>query len=124
MTPETLLLRQINKVYVSGEQPAYLAFRPQTKDNFLLSVDNGDMIEAYDSWKRFVSNPRCHSVGVLAVMYSECENENLPVIEDRQPYPEHCSIDFSGLDRKIINSKSKLLWDKASKRGWLYRQPE
>ena len=124
MTPETLLLRQINKVYASGEQPAYLAFRPQTKDNFLLSVDNGDMIEAYDSWKRFVSNPRCHSVGVLAVMHRECENENLPVIEDGQPYSEHCSIDFSGLERKIINSKSKLLWDKAIERGWLYRQPE
>ena len=124
MTSETFLLRQINMVYVSGKEPAYLAFRPQTKDNSLLSVDNGDMITAEDSWKRFVSNPQCHSAGVLAVTNGECASTNLSVIQDGQPYPEHCSISFCGLERKVIISKSKLLWDMANKRGWLYRPLE
>ena len=124
MTSETLLLRQINQVYVMGTQPAYLAFRPQTKDNSLLSVDNGDKITAKGSWERFIANPQCHSIGVLAVSSGECANEDLPVIEDGQPYPEHCSISFLGLDRKIINSKSKLLWEMANKRGWQYQKPE
>ena len=124
MTPETLLMRQINQVYVSGTQPSYLAFRPQSKDDFLLSVNNGDLITAKCSWERFVSNPQCHSVGVLAVTKGECTSEHLPVIEDGQPYPDHCSISFSGLEKKTINSKSKLLWDMANKRGWQYRQPE
>jgi len=124
MTPETPLLRQINHVYVSGKQPSYLAFRPQTKDNHLLSVDNGDMVTAKDSLERFISNTGCHSIGVLAVTYGECVSESLPVIEDGQPYSAHCSVNFSGLDKKMINSKSKLLWEMANRRGWLYHKPD
>jgi hypothetical protein len=124
MTPETLLLRQINPVYAYGKQPSYLAFRPQTKDDCLLSVDNGDMVTTKDSWERFVSHAGCHSIGVLAVTCGECAGESLPVIEDKQPYADHCSISFMGLNKKVINSKSKLLWAMAQQRDWLYQKPD
>ncbi len=45
---------------------------------------------------------------------------NLPVIEDGEPFPEHCSIDFSALSKSEIEKKAKLLNALARQRGWLY----
>ena len=42
-------------------------------------------------------------------------------VEDGNPHPEHCSIDFTAFDKKAIEKKSKLLRAQAETRGWLFR---
>jgi hypothetical protein len=95
MTPDTRLLRQIHPGFVQDGRVTSQAFRPTPKDEFLLSVDDGDRVSAEASWQRFIANPACKSVGVQAVSLAECTAQELPVIEDGAPHPEHCSIDFT-----------------------------
>lgn len=122
MRPETPLLRQIHPSFVQDGRVTSQAFRPTPKDEFLLSVDDGDRITAEASWQRFISNPVCKSVGVQAVSYGECAAQELNVIEDGDPHPEHCSVDFKAFDKKAIEKKSKLLRAQAETRGWLFRE--
>ena len=56
----------------------------------------------------------------MAVTQEECEAQNLPVIEDAIPYPEHCSIDFTAFEKREIERKAKLLSRQAQERGWLF----
>lgn len=120
MTPNTLLLRQINPYFVQGGRVTSQAFRSTPKDEHRLSVDNGDRIQAETSWKRFTSNPACSSVGVMAVSHAECAGLALVVIEDGNPHPEHCSIDFSTFEKKDIERKAKVLSRQAQRHGWLF----
>lgn len=122
MTPETLLLRQVHPSFVQEGRVTSQAFRPTPKDDFNLSVDNGDRVTAEAAWRRFTSTPPCASAGVQAVTLSDCAEQSLPVIEDGQPHPEHCSIDFSAFDKKSIEGKAKLLRARAATRGWLFRE--
>ena len=122
MTPDTLLLRQIHPSFVQDGRVTSQAFRPTPKDEHRLSVDNGDRIQAEASWQRFTSNPACSSVGVQAVTPAECQAQDLPVIEDGHPYPEHCSIDFSAFEKKVVECKAKALRAQAAMRGWLFRE--
>ena len=119
MTPDTLLLRQIHPGFIQGGRVTSQAFRPTPKDEFLLSVDNGDRVSAEASWQRFIANSGCKSVGVQAVSLAECTEQELPVIEDGVPHPEHCSINYTAFDKKAIEKKSKLLRAQAEMRGWL-----
>lgn len=57
----------------------------------------------------------------MAVSVAEVAQEELPIIEDGTPYPEHCSIDFTELSNGQINKKAKKLKSVAEARGWLYR---
>lgn len=122
MTPDTLLLRHIHPSFIQDGRVTSQAFRPTPKDEFLLSVDDGDRVSAEASWQRFIANPACKSVGVQALSYSECIAQELNVIEDGNPHPEHCSVDFTVFDKKTIEKKSKLLRAQAETRGWLFRQ--
>ena len=120
MKAETLLLRQIHPHFCQAGRVTSQAFRPTPKDGFYLSVDNGDRIQAQAAWQRFISNPSCSSIGVAAVSLMECQEQTLPVIEDGEPYPEHCSINFSALEKKDVERKAKILARKAQDRGWLF----
>lgn len=120
MTPDTLLLRQVHPNFVQEGRVTSQAFRPTPKDEHRLSVDNGDRIQAKASWARFTSSPSCSSVGVMAVSQAECTAQALPVNEDGNPYPEHCSIDFSAFEKKEIERKAKVLSRQAQARGWLF----
>lgn len=121
MTPETLLLRQVNPTFVQEGKITSQVFRPTDKDHFRLSTYNGDMITPSDAWERFVAQVNCRSVGVLAVCEKECSDQELSVREDGVPFPEHCSIDFSGHTKSEIEKKAKLLKINAERRGWLYQ---
>ena len=44
MTPDTLLLRQIHPSFIQYGRVTSRAFRPTAKDEFLLSVDDGDRV--------------------------------------------------------------------------------
>ena len=122
MTPDTLLLRQIHPSFIQDGRVTSQAFRPTPKDEFLLSVDDGDRVTAEASWQRFITNPACKSVGVQAVSQAECTAQELTVIEDGKPHPEHCSVDFTAFDKKAIEKKSKLLRAQAETRDWLFRE--
>ncbi|UUI61671.1 hypothetical protein [Aeromonas salmonicida] len=120
MTPETLLLRQVHPSFIQNGRITSQVFRPTPKDEQLLSVDNNDSVTPHESWRRFTANLVCKSIGVLAVSYSQCVEQELPVIEDGTPYPEHCSIKFSDFEKRDIEKKAKLLRAKAEERGWLF----
>lgn len=120
MNAETVLLRQIHPSFCQAGRVTSQAFRPTPKDGHYLSVDNGDRIEARAAWERFTANVLCTSIGVAAVSLAECQEQNLAVIEDGDPYPEHCSINFSALEKKEIERKAKILSRKAQERGWLF----
>ncbi|MFA7523652.1 MAG: hypothetical protein WCY71_12070 [Halothiobacillaceae bacterium] len=122
MTPDTLLLRQIHPSFIQDGRVTSQAFRPTPKDEFLLSVDDGDRVGAEASWQRFITNPACKSAGVQALSQAECTVQELSVIEDGTPHPEHCSVDFTAFDKKAIEKKSKLLRAQAETRGWLFRE--
>jgi hypothetical protein len=118
---ETLLLRQINPGFVQLGRPTSQAFRPTPKDEYLLSVEDGSRISPRASWERFNKAPDCNSVGVMGVSFAECTEQELPVIEDGDPFPEHCSIDFSNLTKGLIEKKAKFLAKYAVERDWLCR---
>lgn len=122
MTPETLLLRQIHPSFIQNGRVTSQAFRPTPKDEGFLSVDDGDRVSAEAAWQRFAGNPDCKSAGVQAISQAECAAQELAVIEDGQPHPEHCSVDFTAFDKKAIEKKSKLLRAQAETRGWLFRE--
>jgi hypothetical protein len=87
----------------------------------MLSVDNGSRITPKSSWERFTSAPDCHSVGVMAITVAECAGQQLPIQEDGVPFPEHCSIDFSTLNRSTVEKKAKVLVGYAVQRDWLFK---
>lgn len=122
MTPDTLLLRQIHPSFVQDGRVTSQAFRPTPKDESLLSVDDGYRVSAESSWQRFITNTACKSLGVQALSQAECTAQELTVIEDGNPHPEHCSVDFTAFDKKAIEKKSKLLRAQAETRGWLFRE--
>ncbi len=122
MTPDTLLLRQIHPTFIQDGRVTSQAFRPTPKDEFLLAVDDGDRVTAEASWQRFITRPACKSVGVQALSLAECTAQELTMIEDGNPHPEHCSVDFTAFDKKTIEKKSKLLRAQAETRGWLFRE--
>jgi len=123
MTPETNLLRQVHPSFVQNGQITSQVFRPTPKDESQLSVENGELISAVASFERFVASGENRSVGVMAVTFGECSSLALAVIEDGDPYPEHCSIDFGGKHAGQIERASKILKHQAQARGWLHRAP-
>lgn len=121
MDSETLLLSQIHPNFVQNGRPTSQAFRPTPKDECLLSVDDGSKILPRPSWERYTSTLDCQSAGVMAITFAECSVEGLPVVEDGNPFPEHCSIDFSNLTKSSIEKKAKVLVQCAIQRDWLFK---
>lgn len=121
MDSETLLLRQIHPSFVQDGRPTSQAFRPTPKDEEQLSVYNGAMIAPPASWRHYTGTLKFESAGVMALKHEECAGQQLRVLEDGEPFPEHCSIDFSGLKKSDIEKKSKKLAAFAKSRGWLFQ---
>jgi len=120
MTPATLLLRQIHPNFVQAGRVTSQAFRPTPKDEGYLSVNNGDLMMPHAAWQRFIANPACASVGIMAVSCGQCAEQDLPVLADALPYPEHCTIDFTAYPKNVIEQKAKVLRGHAQMRGWLF----
>ncbi len=121
MTGETLLLRQIHPHFIQNDRVTSQAFRPTPKDEGKLSVYDGDLITAEDSWKHH-TGLGLESGGVLAVTVQECAAESLPAYPSPQIFPEHAHIDFTGpgLTKSDIRAKAKRLLAAALERGWQY----
>ena len=67
MQAETLLLRQVHPSFVQDGRPSSQAFVPTKKDDFKLSVYNGDKTEPERSWKHYTTELKRESAGVIAV---------------------------------------------------------
>jgi hypothetical protein len=119
--PETLLYRQVHPSFVQNGRPTSQAFRPTPKDDNKLSVYDGDRIQPKASFEHYTVSLGYSSIGVMAITYAECGIQSLPVDADGQGYPEHCSIDFSGLTKGSVERAAKNLAQFAITRGWLYQ---
>jgi hypothetical protein len=122
VTDETLLLRQVNPNFLQGERISSQVLRPTPKDENLLSVYDGDMVEPRPAWEHYTGVVGFASHGVVAVTVGECAELALPVRADPAPFPEHAVIDFSGLARGAVEKQAKRLRVNAEARGWLYRR--
>lgn len=120
MDINTHLLRQVNPGFVQEGRITSQVFLPTPKDENKLSVYDGDLITASDSWKHFTGELRFPSTGVVAVTVGECSALALPAQSDSIPFPEHAVINFEGQGTSSISRLSKKLKAMAEARGWLF----
>jgi hypothetical protein len=120
MRNETLLHRQINPSWIQEGRVTSQAFKPTSKDKKQLSVYDGDQISAEEAWHHYTESLHFLSAGVMAVVVSECQDLELEVKPDPEPFPEHAIIDFSDLPNVQIEKKAKNLREYAQARGYLY----
>ena len=123
MNDATLLHRQVNPSWIQQGRVTSQAFKPTPKDEFKLSVYDGDLIGPEDAWVHYTQTLSRGSVGVLAVTVAECRSHELDARPDPEPFPEHAIVDFSGLGTNQIEKKSKKLKASAVDRGWQF-EPE
>ena len=124
MNSDTILLRQVHPIWIQQGRMTSQVFRPTPKDQQKLSVYDGDLICAEESWLHFTVDLGHMSAAVAGVTMGECTTENLSVRPDPAPFPEHAVIDFAGISESKIRSLAKLLRARAEARGWLYVAPE
>lgn len=120
MNAGTKLHRQVHPSWVQEGRVTSLAFKPTPKDGDCLSVYDGDQIDAEATWRHYVDILGLNSIGVLAVTVRECENLDLTVAPDPDPFPEHVCIDFRSLTRRETENMAKALSSKARSRGWQF----
>ena len=122
MNPDALLFRQINPEWVDAGVTTSQAFKPTSKDNGRLSVDDASLIMAEDAYKRYTECQGLVSVGVLAVTVAECNQQHLPTVPDpRTCQPSHAVIDFSNHSSNQIRKMAQRLKHFAIERGWQYQ---
>jgi hypothetical protein len=121
VTEDTLLLRQVHPGFIQDGRPSSQVFRPTPKDEFKLSVYDGDLITPEQSWRHFTGELGCRSAGVLAVTVRECSEQSLPVVSSPEVFEQHAHIDFAGCTTGQIEKKGKKLLAAALGRGWLFR---
>lgn len=120
MTDDTLLLRQVNPQFIQDGRLSSQVFRPFPKDENKLSVYDGDMITAEQSWKHF-TGLGYKSSGVVAVSVQECDGQSLIAVSSPKIFKEHAHIDFSGFSKSQVEAKAKKLLILAIARGWLHK---
>ncbi len=120
MTGATLLLRQIHPSWIQAGFATSQAFRPTPKDDFKLSVYDGDQIAPDAAFLHYTAIWNLASAGTTALSVDECSTESLPTRPDPLPdCPEHAIVDFTGVTDKECYRKSKKLQARANDRGWL-----
>lgn len=125
MKNDSLLHRQVHPSFVQGENISSQVFtsqvfKPTPKDKFQLSVYNGEIFEAEESYYHYTEDGK-KSSGVVSVTNGECIDNELPVTIDNNPFEGHCSINYKDLTSGEINKKAKKLKALAAKRGWQFQ---
>ncbi len=124
MTEYTLLLRQVHPSWVQEGRITSQVFKPTPKDTKKLSVYNGDLTEAQQSWEHY-THMQFQSIGVLAVTVGECDRHELETNPDPIPNNKaHAIINFKPYSESDIKKKAKSLTRIASERGWRYQPHE
>lgn len=122
----TRLLRAVFNVEIDAVtgKISSLAFTPRPVDEGLWSTEHGDQPGGAHAYREQIDLENV--AGIWAVTVTECEAENLPVIDDggedgRSPW--HVSVDYRAHlnDSKRVDSpgqkKAKRLRDRAQERG-------
>lgn len=120
MNNRTLLYRQVHPAWLQNGRITSQVFRPTPKDQKRLSIDDGDLISAEDSWKHFSQTLGHNSKGVMAVTLEECTGVGLQVVPDPIPHLAHAFVDFTPYNENETIRKAKQLKQSAEFRGWQY----
>ncbi len=131
MDNDTLLHRQVHpswvqnnvvsaQAFIQEKDISSLTFTPSLKDEDKLSVYNGTIFTAEQSYNHYTQHFESH--GVLSVERIECKSiELLEILDDNVPFDGHSCIDFSNVTSKNqIKIKAQKLRNFAVKRGWTY----
>lgn len=121
MTHDTLLLRQIHPSFVQKGVVTSQAFVPTPKDESKLSVYNGDLVSAEQSYQHYTEILKQVSSGVMGVKVSECQATGLTPVADGVPFAEHAHIPFDGLSNGQFRKCGQKLRDFATRRGWQFQ---
>jgi hypothetical protein len=120
MDAATVLLRQVHSSWLKDGHILSLAFRPFPKDEGLLSVYDGGLIQPEPSWIHYTRELGYASAGVWGVTVGEAAASGLPARPDPEPFPEHAVIDFRAHVEKVQKAKAKILAAHAEARGCLF----
>lgn len=123
MIGATLLYRHIHPNFMQNGFASSRAFRPNDDDAGLMSVYDGDLMNAEDSWTHFTTVSKRRSAGAMSISVDECVQEGLATRPDPTSFPEHAVVDFTQLNEKECRTVSKKLQSKAQVRGWCYQPP-
>ncbi len=121
MNSDTLLHRQVNPAWVQQGRITSQVFKPTPKDNYRLSVYDGDQVTALQAWLHYTNELGFSSIGVVAVTVAECEALELTAETDPEPFPAHAVIRFDTCTPSQIEKKAKHLKAVGEARGWLHR---
>ena len=121
MKPNSLLFRQVNPSWIRNERITSQAFTPTKKDQNLLSVYDGEIINARNSYQHYTQQLGHISAGVVAVTPEEGGQHDLSVRSDPQPFREHAVIDFGLKSGTAARKAARHLTEKARQRGWRYK---
>jgi len=118
MNAETLLHRQAHPQFAPGGQLTSQVFMPFPKDDGLLSVDDGDQINAADAFACYTGVLGLQSCGVWSVTKAETDGESANAISTPEPTRlSHASLDFRGKSDKECRRVAKKLKAWALARG-------
>ena len=124
MIATTLLFRQIHPDQLQNGFASSVNFRPNDADDGLMSVYDGDLITAEDSWVHRTVTLERVSYGVAGLSVEECLAESVTPRSDPAPFLEHAVVDFNAIEEKKWRAISKKLHIKALARGWLHQSSE
>lgn len=120
MNQSTLLLRQIHPNFIEDTQVSSQAFYPFPKDDFLLSVYDGQLISAELAYLHYTQTLGFESSSVYAIAVNEVSQIGLSCRPDPlDDFPEHAVVDFTH-DPKNARKLAKKLRSYAVARGCLY----
>ncbi len=121
MNAETLLLRQAHPHFMAGDRPTSQVFLPFPKDQGLLSVYDGDQINAAEAHGHYTHVLGNESHSVWAVTQAEAAGENVPASPDPRPdFPAHATMDFREKSDNECRKIAKKLKARAIARGCQY----
>ena len=104
------------------ERTTSQTFLPTPKDVGLLSVYDGDQIDAQQSFVHYTTVQALVSAGVVSVGVGEVTEVNLSWRLDPEPFPEHAVIDFTSLVTPgQVKAKAAALAEKSRHRSWVYQ---
>jgi hypothetical protein len=122
VSPETVLLRQIHPNFYPDGKLSSQAFFPFPKDASRLSVYNGSLISAANSYDHYTKVLKLSSSCVYGASHAEVADIGLAAVPDPLPdFASHAIIDFTGSSDKEARKLAKKLKMFAESRGCLHQ---
>jgi len=121
MKSDSLFFRQVHPNFFTEKKLSSQAFAPSPKDKGQLSVYDGDLISAGQSFEHYTQALKLSSVGVWGLSQAEVVETELTSRPDPLPdSPAHALIDFGQASSLECRKRAKKLKIFAEKRGCLY----